>query len=68
VAKSGGIAETEMLRTFNCGIGMIVIAARDHADDVDAALSRGGETPIRIGEMYEAESGPRVTTSGHLAL
>jgi phosphoribosylformylglycinamidine cyclo-ligase len=68
VAKSGGIAETEMLRTFNCGIGMIVIAARDHADDVDAALSRAGETPIRIGEMYEADSGPRVTTSRHLAL
>jgi phosphoribosylformylglycinamidine cyclo-ligase len=68
VAKSGGIAETEMLRTFNCGIGMIVIAARDHADDVDAALSRAGETPIRIGEVYEADSGPRVTTSRHLAL
>ncbi|MEA2861319.1 MAG: phosphoribosylformylglycinamidine cyclo-ligase [Methylobacteriaceae bacterium] len=68
VAKSGGIAETEMLRTFNCGIGMIVIAARDHADDVDAALSRAGETSIRIGEVYEADSGPRVTTSRHLAL
>jgi phosphoribosylformylglycinamidine cyclo-ligase len=67
-AESGGIAETEMLRTFNCGIGMIVIAARDHADDVDAALSRAGETPIRIGETYEADSGPRVTTSRHLAL
>jgi phosphoribosylformylglycinamidine cyclo-ligase len=47
---------------------MIVIAARDHADDVDAALSRAGETPIRIGEVYEADSGPRVTTSRHLAL
>jgi phosphoribosylformylglycinamidine cyclo-ligase len=68
VAKSGGIAETEMLRTFNCGIGMIVIAARDHADDVDAALSRAGETSIRIGEVYEADSGPRVTISRHLAL
>jgi phosphoribosylformylglycinamidine cyclo-ligase len=68
VAKSGGIAETEMLRTFNCGIGMIVIAARHHADDVDAALSRAGETSIRIGEVYEADSGPRVTTSRHLAL
>jgi phosphoribosylformylglycinamidine cyclo-ligase len=68
LAKSGGIAETEMLRTFNCGIGMIVVAARDGADDVASALSSAGETPIRVGEVCEADSGPRVTTLGHLAL
>jgi phosphoribosylformylglycinamidine cyclo-ligase len=68
LAESGGIAETEMLRTFNCGIGMIVIAARDVADEVASALSRAGETPIRVGEVCDIGSGPRVITRGHLAL
>jgi phosphoribosylformylglycinamidine cyclo-ligase len=68
LAKSGGVAEIEMLRTFNCGIGMIVIAAREGADEAASALSSAGETPIRIGEVGEAGSGPRVTTQGHLAL
>jgi phosphoribosylformylglycinamidine cyclo-ligase len=68
LAKSGGIAETEMLRTFNCGIGMIVIAARHVADEVASALSSAGETPIRLGEVCNIGSGPRVITRGHLAL
>jgi phosphoribosylformylglycinamidine cyclo-ligase len=68
LAKAGGIAETEMLRTFNCGIGMIVVAAREGAHEVASALSHAGETPIRIGEVRDAGAGPRVTTSGDLAL
>ena len=68
LAQSGGVAETEMLRTFNCGIGMIVVAARAAADEVASALSSAGETPVAIGEVYGAGSGPRVTTWGHLAL
>jgi phosphoribosylformylglycinamidine cyclo-ligase len=68
LAKAGGVAETEMLRTFNCGIGMIVVAARDARDEVASALFSAGETPHRIGEVRDAGDGPRVTTSGHLAL
>jgi phosphoribosylformylglycinamidine cyclo-ligase len=68
LAKAGGVAETEMLRTFNCGIGMIVVAAREGADEVASALSRAGETPIQVGEVYDAGAGPRVITQGHLAL
>jgi phosphoribosylformylglycinamidine cyclo-ligase len=68
LAQAGGVAETEMLRTFNCGIGMIVVAARAAADEVASALLSAGETPVRIGQVYDAGSGPRVTTSGHLAL
>ncbi len=68
LARSGGIAETEMLRTFNCGIGMVVIAARDEADEVASALSRAGETPVRIGEVCDSGAGPRVVTRGRLAL
>jgi hypothetical protein len=47
---------------------MIVVAARDAAGEVASALSRAGETPIRIGEVCEAGSGLRVITQGHLAL
>ena len=68
LAKAGGIAEPEMLRTFNCGIGMIVIAAKEGAEEAASAFSRAGETPLRIGEVCAAKTGPRVTTSGHLAL
>ncbi|HTJ03474.1 MAG TPA: phosphoribosylformylglycinamidine cyclo-ligase [Methylovirgula sp.] len=50
LAKTGNVAETEMLRTFNCGIGMIVIADRGHADAAEQALRDAGEAPVRIGE------------------
>jgi len=68
LAKAGAIAEAEMLRTFNCGIGMIVVAARDSVDEVASALSRAGEMPIRIGEVHEPGAAPRVATSGHFVL
>jgi phosphoribosylformylglycinamidine cyclo-ligase len=68
LAKSGGVAETEMLRTFNCGIGMIVVGAREAADEVASALSGANETPVHIGEVCTAGAGPRVITRGHLAL
>ena len=68
LVQAGGIAEAEMLRTFNCGVGMVVVAAREAADEVASALSSSGERPIRIGEVCDAGAGPRVTASGHLAL
>jgi phosphoribosylformylglycinamidine cyclo-ligase len=68
LAQAGGVAETEMLRTFNCGLGMIVVAARKGADDVASALANAGERPIHVGEVCEAGAGPRVVTHGHLAL
>ena len=51
LARAGNLDDAEMLRTFNCGIGMVVIAARDRADAVMAALVDAGEKPIRIGEV-----------------
>ena len=44
LASEGGIAQNEMLRTFNCGIGMIVVASPKEADAVANAFTRAGET------------------------
>ncbi|MCB1787479.1 MAG: phosphoribosylformylglycinamidine cyclo-ligase [Gammaproteobacteria bacterium] len=50
--EQGRISEAEMLRTFNCGIGMVVCVAADQADRASALLSAGGETVYRIGEIH----------------
>ncbi|HXY90433.1 MAG TPA: phosphoribosylformylglycinamidine cyclo-ligase [Xanthobacteraceae bacterium] len=68
LARTGRIAEAEMLRTFNCGAGMIVIAARKEADAVAAALAATGETATPIGEIVAADGAPGVIYSGQLDL
>jgi phosphoribosylformylglycinamidine cyclo-ligase len=49
--QQGNIAEAEMLRVFNCGIGMVVIVAAEHADTASALLRAAGETVWRIGAV-----------------
>jgi len=56
LARAGDIAQAEMLRTFNCGIGMVAIAAPDRADAIAAVLRRHGETVVRLGEVIEDPS------------
>lgn len=68
LARTGGVAEAEMLRTFNCGIGMIVVAAADRAENVMQDLRNAGETPVRIGKTIVHDGGEQVRTSGHLKL
>jgi phosphoribosylformylglycinamidine cyclo-ligase len=67
LAKTG-IAESEMLRTFNCGIGMIVVAEPAKAHAIAATLGREGEQVARLGEVVAASGAPRVIYDGHLAL
>jgi phosphoribosylformylglycinamidine cyclo-ligase len=55
LADLGGIEEAEMLRTFNCGIGMAVVAATDRADAVASSLRQSGETVFEIGVLAEGE-------------
>jgi phosphoribosylformylglycinamidine cyclo-ligase len=51
------IDNTEMYRTFNCGIGMVVVVAKEHADTALAQLKSAGETGWRIGEIIERAAG-----------
>ena len=67
LAKTGGVAMREMLRTFNCGIGMIVVAEAAKAEQVEAALRQAGETPVRLGRVTETD-GEQVTYEGALRL
>lgn len=68
LARTGGIVEAEMLRTFNCGIGMMAVVSSDAAASASAALEAAGAPAIRLGEVRNAEEGPRVSTTGALAL
>jgi len=68
VATTGGIAEPEMLRTFNCGIGMVVIMEPAAADAVTGLLERYGEQVVPFGQMVEQPAAGVVTYRGQLAL
>ncbi len=68
LAQVGGVAEREMLRTFNCGIGMIVVAEAAQADAVMSALAEAGEKPVRLGEVTTRGTDEAVTYRGKLAL
>ncbi|MFK7990317.1 MAG: phosphoribosylformylglycinamidine cyclo-ligase [Sandaracinaceae bacterium] len=57
IAADGGVSEEEMRRTFNMGIGMVVVVDETRADEAFAALHRAGETPFVLGHL-EAHEGP----------
>ena len=68
LAQAGALAQSEMLRTFNCGIGMVVVASRQGAGEAEAALRAAGESPMTIGEIVGAADGERVLINGALRL
>ncbi|ODT06824.1 MAG: phosphoribosylformylglycinamidine cyclo-ligase [Mesorhizobium sp. SCN 65-20] len=51
LAKTGGVSPEEMMRTFNCGIGMITVVAAGQAAQVAAVLQEAGETVTPIGRI-----------------
>ena len=59
----GTIEPEEMARTFNCGIGMVVVTAPEAADAVAAELTAAGEQVFQIGRIINGERGCTVTGS-----
>jgi phosphoribosylformylglycinamidine cyclo-ligase len=69
MATVGDVAQNEMLRTFNCGIGMIAVVAPGDADAIAALLTAEGETVVRLGAIVPAAgAAERVVYSGQLDL
>ncbi len=69
LAATGGVAATEMLRTFNCGIGMVIVVEAGKADAIADALAQEGESVMRIGAIAGREPGSdAVVYRGELAL
>jgi len=51
LAETAGMAEAELLKTFNAGIGMILAVSADRADAIEALLTEHGETVSRLGHV-----------------
>lgn len=49
--KLGNISDDEMRRTFNCGIGMVLVADKNHVDEVKNILDNTGESTFLIGKL-----------------
>jgi len=60
LAATGGIALSEMLRTFNCGVGLVAICAKDDADRLCAFLNEKGEAANIIGTIATRDDRPAV--------
>ncbi len=58
--QAGGIAREEMLRTFNCGVGMVAIVERGSADAFMMMMQAEGEQPFVLGELTDREDAPVV--------
>ncbi|MDY0881336.1 phosphoribosylformylglycinamidine cyclo-ligase [Dongia soli] len=57
LAKTAGIEAQELSRTFNCGIGMILVTAPDQAEKVSTILQQHGETVHQIGKISRRAAG-----------
>ena len=67
LAKAGGVSEAEMLRTFNCGFGLVVFAAASSEAETMRALADEGLAPKLIGRLA-SRAAEEVVMRGRLTL
>jgi len=68
LAAAGEVDQQEMLRAFNCGIGMIAVVDANEAAAASAAFKAAGESVVRLGEVIAASGEARVELRGRLDL
>ena len=61
--EEGGVAEEEMHRVFNCGIGMVIVVAAEHAVQAKKMLSEAGETVWTIGRIEKDSAAPHAVVA-----
>jgi phosphoribosylformylglycinamidine cyclo-ligase len=68
LARQAGIAEREMLRTFNCGLGLMAVVAPESAGHVIDAFQENGDKAVRVGELVSGDGEAKVRYKGALKL
>jgi phosphoribosylformylglycinamidine cyclo-ligase len=68
LAAAGGVSDAEMLRTFNCGIGMVAVLDPAAAPAAYARFAASGERVVQLGEVITAGGDNRIAFQGHLDL
>ena len=67
LAETGRVPPRDLLRTFNCGIGMAVVVAQDQADEAERLFARQGHASVRLGRLVPREAAP-IVLHGSLVL
>ncbi len=68
LARTGDVEENEMLRTFNCGIGMVLVVDKCAAQAISKELEAHGETVVKLGTIKPAQASKQVVYEGNLKL
>ncbi|MGZ5921797.1 MAG: phosphoribosylformylglycinamidine cyclo-ligase [Rhizomicrobium sp.] len=68
LAKTAGIAAPEMLRTFNCGIGMVAVVSEKFSGHVIEAFQQSGDKAMRLGHVVAGAGEAKVVYRGTLKL
>ncbi|HEY0836714.1 MAG TPA: phosphoribosylformylglycinamidine cyclo-ligase [Azospirillum sp.] len=64
LAKTGGLTPADMARTFNCGLGMVIVCPPERAHEAALMLKAHGETVYTVGIVHPVGDGERVTVNG----